>query len=251
MDCKVNHNSDEGPGTAAYLTGGGFVLKSGLLGPFLFTFEPAMIKSAFPIRLILLTGLLFLCAWSATAQYQKRVIQLSGVVIGSDSSRAIPGVHIYVPKAGRGDVTNNAGFFSMPVLVGDSVVISSVGFVRQHYIVPPHPSDFLTLIIEMVEDITFLNTVTIYPFPTEEVFKQAVLALNLPLDDRGLDQKNLNEELMALMVRTQPMDANMNYRYYMDQTSSGFTDRFQPRVNPFLNPFNWVKFFRDMKRNKK
>ena len=62
---------------------------------------------------------------------------------------------------------------------GDSVVISAVGFVRQHYIVPPHPSDFLTLIIEMVEDVTFLNTVTIYPFPTEEVFKQAVLALNI------------------------------------------------------------------------
>ncbi|MFM8348122.1 MAG: hypothetical protein ACKOAR_08765, partial [Bacteroidota bacterium] len=75
-----------------------------------------MINSAFPVRFILLTGLVFLCALSANAQYQKRVIQLSGVVIGSDSSRAIPGVHIYVPKAGRGDVTNNAGFFSMPVL---------------------------------------------------------------------------------------------------------------------------------------
>ena len=72
-------------------------------------------------------------AVSASAQYQRRVVQLSGVVIGMDSSRAIPGVHVYVPKAGRGCVTNNAGFFSMPVLTGDSVVISAVGFVRQHY----------------------------------------------------------------------------------------------------------------------
>ena len=218
---------------------------------FFILLKPDMMK--FPIlwKLLLPLVLILAAGTEVSAQYQKRVIQLSGVVIGSDSSRAIPGVHIYVPKAGRGDVTNNAGFFSMPVLVGDSVVISAVGFVRQHYIVPPHPSDFLTLIIEMVEDVTFLNTVTIYPFPTEEVFKQAVLALNIPLDERGIDQKNLNEELMALMVRTQPMDANMNYRYYMDQTSSGFTDRFQPRTNPFLNPFNWVKFFRDMKRNRK
>lgn len=190
-------------------------------------------------------------AASLSAQYQRRVVQLSGVVIGLDSSRAIPGVHVYVPKAGRGCVTNNAGFFSMPVLTGDSVVISAVGFVRQHYIIPNHYSDFLTLVIEMVEDVTFLNQVTITPFPTEEVFKQAVLALNIPLDDRKIDPKNLNAELLALMVRTAPMDANMNYRYYMEQTASGYVEKFQPRTNPFLNPFNWARFFRDLKRNKK
>ncbi|MBM3177625.1 MAG: carboxypeptidase-like regulatory domain-containing protein [Bacteroidetes bacterium] len=187
----------------------------------------------------------------ASAQYQKRIIQLSGVTIGSDSARAIPGVHVWVPKAGRGSITNAAGFFSLPVLVGDSVVISAVGYVKQHYIVPNHFSDFLTLVIEMVEDNTFLSQVTITPFPTEEVFKQAVLALNIPMDEGRIDQRNLNAELMALMVRTTPMDANMNYRYYMEQTSGGFTERFQPRTNPFLNPFNWAKFFRDLKKNRK
>lgn len=203
-------------------------------------------------RLSFLLVLMFSAVFSASGQqYQKRVIQLSGVVIGTDSSRAVPGVHVYVPKAGRGAVTNAAGFFSMPVLVGDSVVISAVGYVRQHYIVPNHYSDFLTLIIEMVEDVTFLNQVTITPFPTEEVFKQAVLALNIPLDEGQIDRKNLNAELMALMVRTAPMDADMNYRYYMEQTAAGYTERFQPRVNPFLNPFNWAKFFRDLKKGKK
>jgi hypothetical protein len=200
---------------------------------------------------LLLAVLLLSAADPAFGQYQRRVIQLSGVTIGSDSARAIPGVHVWVPKAGRGSITNAAGFFSLPVLVGDSVVVSAVGYVRQHYIVPNHYSDFLTLVIEMVEDNTFLNQVTITPFPTEEVFKQAVLALNIPLDEGKIDQRNLNAELMALMVRTTPMDANLNYRYYMEQTSGGFTERFQPRVNPFLNPFNWAKFFRDLKKNKK
>jgi len=204
------------------------------------------------LRISILAVVFLLTGVSVYAQqYQKRVIQLSGVVIASDSSRAVAGVHVYVPKAGRGAVTNSAGFFSMPVLVGDSVVISSVGYVRQHYIVPNHYSDFLTLIIEMVEDVTFLNQVTITPFPTEEVFKQAVLALNIPLEEGKIDRANLNAELMALMVRTSPMDANMNYRYYMEQTSAGYSERYQPRVNPFLNPFNWAKFFRDLKQGKK
>ena len=41
---------------------------------------------------------------------QKRVIQLSGVVLGQDdrdSVLTLPGVHVYVPKAGRGQTTNS------------------------------------------------------------------------------------------------------------------------------------------------
>ena len=103
----------------------------------------------------------------------------------------------------------------------------------------------------MVEDVTLLQTVTITQFPTEEVFKQAVLALNVPLDDRGFDQRNLNAELLALMLRTTPMDGNANYRYYINQYAGSVQDKFQPRMNPFLNPFNWARFFKDLKKNKK
>jgi CarboxypepD_reg-like domain len=211
-----------------------------------------MTKTAFfrliPLIIFILLGGVF---QQAIGQSQRRVIQLSGVVLDQDSVVAIPGVHVYVPKAGRGTSTNAAGFFSMPVLVGDSVVVSSIGYQRQHYIVPNHHSDFLTLIIEMTEDVTYLGNVTITPFPTEEVFKQAVLALNIPLNESQIDQKNLNAELLALMARTAPMDANLNYRYYMDQTIAGYTSKFQPPVNPFLNPFNWARFFKDLKKNKK
>ncbi len=191
-----------------------------------------------------------MAASSAYAQNKRKIIQLSGIVLGEDSVSGLPGVHVYVPKAGRGTSSQNTGFFSMPVLVGDSVVISSVGYVRRHYIVPDTQDEFLTIIVEMVTDNTFLKEVTILPFPTEEVFKQAVLALNVPMDN-GIDKKNLNAELMALMMRTTPMDGNQNYRYYMDQYNSSLNDRSVARTNPFLNPFNWARFFRDLKQNKK
>ena len=184
-------------------------------------------------------------------QNKKRIIQLSGIVLGEDSVSGLPGVHVYVPKAGRGTSTQPNGFFSMPVLVGDSVVISSVGYVRRHYIVPESPDEFMTIIIEMATDNTFLRDVVIMPFPTEEVFKQAVLALNVPLNENGIDKRNLNAELMALMMQNTPMDGNLNYRYYMNQVNQSISDRSQARVNPFLNPFNWARFFRDLKQNKK
>jgi len=210
-----------------------------------------MRKFAFVVMLTAIVGAFFS---STTAQAQagrRHLIQLSGIVLGEeDSVRGLPGVHVYVPKAGRGTVSNFTGFFSMPVLPGDSIVISSVGYLRQHYIVPNVPEDFLTIVVEMTTDNTFLREVTILPFPTEEVFKQAVLAMNVPMTN-GIDPRNLNAELMALMMRTTPMDGNLNYRYYMEQYNQSIYNKQMGVTNPFLNPFNWAKFFRDLKANKK
>jgi hypothetical protein len=101
----------------------------------------------------------------------------------------------------------------------------------------------------MVEDVTFLREIVITPYPTEEVFKEAVLALNLPTD-KAIDEKNMNAELLALMVRSTPMDGPLNQRYALNQWASTQNDRYMPQTNPFLNPFNWVKFFNGLKKDK-
>ncbi len=183
------------------------------------------------------------------AQQQKRIIQLSGVTMDTVSG-PVPFVNIYVPLAGRGVKTNSVGFFSMPVLVGDSVVISSVGYQRQYYVVPDAKTEYLTIIIPMVQDVTYLSEIEILPYPTEEVFKEAVLALNLPAIDQ-IDERNLNAELLALMLKTTPMDGPLNQRYSLNQWAASQNDKFMPVTNPFLNPFNWMKFFNGLKKNKK
>jgi hypothetical protein len=195
--------------------------------------------------------LLLTSAGSILAQNQKRIIQLSGIILGPDSMSVVPGAHIYVPKAGRGTTSNRTGFFSLPVLVGDSVVVTFVGYERQHYIVPKNANEFHTVIVEMIEDATFLKEITVMPFPTEEVFKEAVLAMNIPMDDNGIDKRNLNSELMELMLRTTPLDGAGNYRYYMDQYPGSINDKFSARTNPFLNVFNWVNFIRQLKKDRK
>ncbi len=185
------------------------------------------------------------------AQAQKRVIQLSGIVMSQDSlSGGIPGVNIYVPKAGRGTATNLYGFFSLPVLVGDSLVISAVGYQRQYYIVPNQLSGFLTLIFELSEDVTYLKELLVTPFPTEEVFKEAVLALNLPIEENSYNKNNLDAELLALILRTTPMDGYSNQRFMMEQLNNTQTSKYVPVVNPLLNPFNWAKFIQSIRQNK-
>jgi hypothetical protein len=191
----------------------------------------------------------FISTQETSAQTRRRVIQLSGIVTDT-AGVFLPGVNFYVPKAGRGTTSLNNGFFSLPLLIGDTVLISSVGYVRQTYVVPPDAKEFTSVIFEMQTDNIFLKTVVI-TMPTEELFKEAVLALNVPLDDTGIDSKNLNSELLALMVRTTPMDGNANYRYYINQYSNSMGDKFHPLYNPFLNPLNWVKFIKDLKRKKR
>ena len=200
------------------------------------------------LPLLLCVMVLLIMATDSYAQQPKRVIQLSGVTMDTLTG-PVPYVNIYVPAAGRGVKTNGVGFFSLPVLAGDSVVISSVGYQRQYYVVPHDAEEYLTIFVSMVEDVTYLKEVEILPYPTEEVFKEAVLALNLP--PAAIDEKNLNAELLALMLRTTPMDGPMNQRYSLNQWAASQNDKFMPVTNPFLNPFNWAKFFSGLKKGKK
>lgn len=185
---------------------------------------------------------------STFGQEGRRVLQLSGIILGNDSTSGIPGVHVYVPKAGRGTTSNRVGYFSLPVLVGDEMVVSAIGYEKQYFRVPNYDKDNMTIVIELVSDTTFLETVEVMPFPTEEIFKEAVLALNIPINDNNFE--NINEELLALMLKTAPMDADANHSYYMDKWIQSQNDRFGPRTNPLTNPFNWANFFRSLRSNR-
>ena len=198
---------------------------------------------------VLLIAAMSLISNGTFGQGEKRVLQLSGIVVGEDSVSGVPGVHVYVPKAGRGTTTNRVGYFSLPVLVGDEIAISAVGYERQYFKIPDSEKDNLTIVIELISDTTFLETVEITPFPTEEVFKEAVIALNLPVEE-SVNNQNLNPDLLALMLRTTPLDGPQNQRYYLNNWAIYQNDRFGPRPNPLLNPFNWAKFFKSLKKKK-
>jgi hypothetical protein len=128
-------------------------------------------------------------------------------------------------------------------------VFSAVGYKRAHYIVPDQPKDSWSIFVELATDITFLKGVVITDLPTEELFKEAVLAMNIPMDN-GLDARALNSEMIALMARTTPMDGLGNYRNYMDQWASSPGNQFRPQFNPFLDPLKWARFIRDLKKKK-
>jgi hypothetical protein len=206
--------------------------------------------------LIITSGFLFFTFFIVSAlraQSEDRdVIQFSGVVTTTDTTAGILGAHVYVPKAGRGTTTNYFGYFNFPVLEGDSVVISVVGFEKAHLIIPDQGSDSYSVIVTLREDTTYLPELEVFPYPTEEMFKEAVLAYRLPNQgDLANMDNNLDPMTLMEMARVTPMDGSENHRYFTQQQAIYLHDAYGPRYNPLLNPFAWAEFFKSLKKKKK
>ncbi len=201
------------------------------------------------ISLIFLVGLGAVQA-RAQSEEKQEVVQFTGFVVASDGVTNVPGVHIYVPRTGRGTTTNIYGYFSMPAVVGDTVVLSAVGYVKQHFVMPRGRNGRVNTIFKMEDDTVFLQNVDVFPYLSEREFKKAILAMKTPDESKMLSER-LDGAAMSVMLNSVPYDASMNARYYFDQQLYYMQDSYGPRSNPFLNPFNWAKFIKSIKKKKK
>lgn len=179
---------------------------------------------------------------------RRKIVQLSGVILNADSTMAIPGVNIYVPRKGRGTSSNRYGYFSMPVVAGDSVVFSFIGLKRQSLKIPEDiQDDKVSYILTMIDDEYALSEVEVMPYPTEEEFKNAILALNID-DEIQLNRGNLSPQLLLRWAEEMPASGNENFRQFTNQQMMQTMDRYGPRPLPLLNPFAWSQFIQSIKR---
>ncbi|WP_424962347.1 carboxypeptidase-like regulatory domain-containing protein [Ekhidna sp.] len=200
--------------------------------------------------ILILIFFVFTLSEAGAQDQNKKVIQFTGVVFGADSTSVVPGTHVYIPKSGRGTTTNPYGFFSLPVLEGDSVIFSAVGFKRAYFIIPKHDKESsLRVIIALQDDIKFLEEVEIRPYPTESMFKEALITMELP------DQKEyaniyqwLNAQYMSDAYLDIPASPNANHQYYMQMQRQAYINRYSPPQNQLLNPFAWANFINSLKR---
>jgi hypothetical protein len=134
-------------------------------------------------------------------------------------------------------------------MAGDSIVVSAVGYKKRFFVMPKIADEGYSVVIELNADTTLLPMVEVHPYPTEELFKQAFLALELPDEnDREAIKKNLNQQLMARMAYEAGMTPNENFRSFNQQQVTGQANRYFTPAIPFLNPFAWAQFIKSVKR---
>ncbi len=199
--------------------------------------------------LVGLTGLLS----TVKAQGQDKQITFTGFITGGKNNEPLPQAYIYIPKAGRGVLANNSGFFALPVFPGDSVVFSYLGYAKQYHIIPRRLTDITySAVIVLEEDVKTLAEVKVYPYATEELFKEAFVNLKLPDEkEREALARNTSSEYLAKMAAITPMGATANYQNFINQQYFGreaITQRGQATTNQFLNPFAWANFIKSVKR---
>lgn len=213
-----------------------------------FSYKSIAVLKTFTYSFFCIFLLLLLPAF-LKAQGNNNLILLSGFIVENNTSNPVPGVHVYLPKAGRGTTTSPEGFFAIPVIPGDSVVISSVGYQKQYYRIPRDKSESYSVVIELQEDIRMLPAIEIFPYPTEELFKEAIVNLQLP-DEEKIQalRRNLNQEIITRLALNLPMDANMNYRYQMTRDIQSVENQYFYPTFQVLNPFAWARFIQSIKR---
>ncbi|WP_170172677.1 carboxypeptidase-like regulatory domain-containing protein [Hymenobacter rigui] len=207
----------------------------------------------FPAVVGVLLAVLLLAPGRARAQGQRQVVQFTGIVASGDSLLGVPGAAIFVPKAGRGTTSNPYGYFSLPVLAGDSIVIRSLGYRNQYVIIPEnYPRQSYSVIVNLKEDATVLPEVRIFPYATEKAFKEAFLAMKPPTENDRTPADKLNEQIMRRMFNTLPVTSMGNYRQTMQAQQNDQMRRMgfgaTPATNnPLLNPFSWLQLINQVK----
>jgi len=198
---------------------------------------------------ILLFLMLGLISNSFAQENQKKVIQFSGYVLTPDTLMGIPFVTVQINNSSRGTISNREGFFSFAASVGDTVNFSSIGFEDSYYYLPTSLQTNKYSIVKLLStDTYYIDTVTVYPWPSKEMFKQAFLSLEIEENDIDRALKNLEREYLKEMGENMAMDASENANYYLRSEAQKYYYAGQAPPQNIFNVFAWAQFIEAWKR---
>lgn len=193
---------------------------------------------------LLLLLLLFAPAWKPVAAQSARLIQYSGVVLSTDSaSTPVPFASVYNRNIRLGSIANIQGFFTFAARVGDTIEVSSVGYLKGLVVVPDIPdNESYTALIFLEPDIRTLPEARVYPWFSKDQFRDAFVHLNIPDDDLERARKNLNADKLRELGETL-QDGTLNATKSLQNYSYTYYYQGQYQPQPILSPSAWMQFF--------
>ena len=183
-------------------------------------------------------------ALSFNAFSQDKSIQLTGILVSTDSLLTIPFANVLIKNKKQGTISDFYGYFSLVANKGDTIVFSCLGYKRATYIIPMKTDEnFITVVQKLASDTIMLKETKVYPWPSREQFKQAFLTTDIPNDEIERAKKNIDNAFVDIMIAQMPNDGKENFRSFMNDMerqqyimSGGVT------LIPILNPFAWAAF---------
>lgn len=203
-----------------------------------------------PLRLLFILGIIFLFPAKLRAQFTNdKMVELTGVVMTSDSLRYLPYVTIAITNKGMGTMSSERGVFSLVAEKGDTLDFTCVGFRRKRYIVPNDvPSNRLSVIQLMSQDTFYLATTIIRPQISPEEFDQAFRTWDIPDDKFETARKNTEYQTMRLLAFMMPRDGRENQQVYQSMEAKRYYWAGQQPPMTIFSPLAWAEFFKSWKR---
>ncbi len=180
---------------------------------------------------------------------EPQVIQFSGVVVTGDSLSAVPHTSVYRESDRKGTFTDYYGFFSIPVMLGDTIAFSNMGYNESYYIIPDTLAENRYSVVQFIQQDTIqLPTTFIYPWPTPDKFKDEFLALTIPRTEQERAELALEKGLVYDKMVEMSNDGSQNYKIAMQQEADRlyYSGGQTPPINLF-NPIAWAQFFKSWK----
>jgi hypothetical protein len=187
----------------------------------------------------------------ANAQFDRlkdSVVQVYGFVMTSDSLVGIPGVTISVKGRNQGAFSNDQGVFSIPLLKGDVIEFTSIGYKPVIVNIPRDiPGNQYSMIQLMVSDPQYLPATIIKPRPTREQFERDFVNTTVPDDDIEIARQNTEAAKRRILLRGLPSDAREASNYYLKQSAQKYSYLGQAPPQNIFNPLAWADFIKAWK----
>jgi len=187
--------------------------------------------------------LLYLGLFSALWAQSSKVYQLSGMILNASTGEPIPYVSIRINHSRRGTVANAEGFYSVPVVRGDTLYFSALGYKKARFLVSPYldaytgdtTEGFIYAVHYLVEDTLELPTVRISAIRTPEELKTALL--NIPPETQSqIARDNVSPEIIAYFLANLPPDPQERIKIAEQRYRDIYYQRTLRPFYPILDP---------------
>jgi hypothetical protein len=196
--------------------------------------------------------LLLSAPFAVHAQFDKlkdSVVELYGVIMTSDSLKAIPLVSIVVKGRNQGTYSNDQGVFSIVVMKGEQIEFSSVGYKSYTLTVPDtfHGNQY-SIVQLMTTDAQYLPATVIRARPTREQFERDFVNTPVPDDDIEIARQNNDAAKRRVLARSLPASSSEAAATYLRQSAQKYYYQGQAPPMNIFNPVAWADFIQAWKR---
>jgi hypothetical protein len=164
--------------------------------------------------ILILSCLLVACSVFGQKE-QRRIYQLSGLVVERNSQEVLPFAKVAINHSRRGTVCNQEGFYSIPVIESDTIYFSSLGYRTTAFYVADYikeykgdmNSAYLYAINYLEEDSILLPSVVIFPYNTASELRTAIVETRVPEPFESVNARNnLNPRVMDRLMSSLSID---------------------------------------------